>query len=73
MKSNIINRCRSTEMKVKILRLKDVIEKTGLSRSTIYLQIAQGRFPKQIQLTGARSVGWHEESITQWIESRQEA
>lgn len=59
-------------MRAKILRLKDVIERTGLSRSTIYLQIAQRRFPRQLQLTGARSVEWHEESIIQWIESRKE-
>lgn len=58
-------------MSFKILRLKDVIEMTGLSRSTIYAEIAKDRFPKQVQLTGARSVGWHESSITNWISSRQ--
>lgn len=57
-------------MTIRILRLKDVISITGLSRSTIYAEIAKGKFPKQIQLTGARSVGWHENIITQWIESR---
>lgn len=57
----------------RILRLKEVKAITGLSRSTIYLEIAKGKFPKQIQLTGARSVGWHESAIIQWIESRQQA
>jgi prophage regulatory protein len=60
-------------MSCKILRLRDVKEITGLSRSTIYLEIAKGKFPKQIQLTGARSVGWHESAIIQWVESRQQA
>jgi len=46
---------------------------TGLSRSTIYAEIAKGEFPKQVQLTGNRSVGWHESVIIQWIESRQQA
>ncbi len=46
---------------------------TGLSRSTIYALIASGNFPKQIKLTGARSVGWHEHAVIQWIESRQQA
>lgn len=46
---------------------------TGLSRSTIYAQIARGNFPKQIRLTGARSVGWHEQAVIQWIESRKQA
>lgn len=55
----------------RILRLKEVIAITGLSRSTIYAEIAKGEFPKQVQLTGNRSVGWHENAIIQWIESRQ--
>ena len=60
-------------MTAKILRLKEVIQITGLSRSTIYAEIAKGNFPRQIKLTGARSVGWHESSIAQWVESRQQA
>ena len=60
-------------MSHKILRLNEVKALTGLSRSTIYLEISKGTFPKQIKLTGNRSVGWHENSITQWIESRQQA
>jgi len=60
-------------MSCKILRLKEVKAMTGLSRSTIYAEIAKGEFPKQVQLTGNRSVGWHESVIIQWIESRQQA
>lgn len=57
---------------MKILRLKDVINITGLSHSTIYLEISKGEFPKQVKLTGARSVGWHESAITQWVKSREQ-
>ena len=57
-------------MAEKILRLSDVKNITGLSRSTIYAEMAKGNFPKQIQLTGARSVGWYASAINQWIESR---
>ena len=59
-------------MNYRIVRLKDVQQTTGLSRSTIYAQIAKGNFQKQIRLTGARSVGWHESAVIQWIESRQQ-
>ena len=59
-------------MKYRIVRLKDVQRMTGLSRSTIYAQIAKGNFPKQVRLTEARSVGWHESAVIQWIESRQQ-
>ncbi|MDP3704946.1 MAG: AlpA family transcriptional regulator [Legionellaceae bacterium] len=53
----------------KILRLPSVKERTGLSRSSIYLKISQGNFPVPI-LLGGRSVGWIEEEINNWIEQR---
>jgi prophage regulatory protein len=40
-----------------ILRLPAVKTSTGLSRSTLYLRIAQGEFPKPVSL-GGRAVGW---------------
>lgn len=59
-------------MNYRIVRLKEIQQMTGLSRSTIYAQIAKGNFPKQIQLTEGRSVGWHEQAVIEWIESRQQ-
>ncbi len=58
-------------MNKRILRLKDVKVMTGLSRSTIYAEIGKGHFPRQIKLTGARSVGWHESAVVHWIETRE--
>lgn len=52
-----------------ILRLPAVKACTGLSRSTIYLQISEGRFPKAISL-GGRAVGWLESEIQQWLEEK---
>ena len=52
-----------------IYRLKDVINTTGLTRSSIYLLMRDDKFPRNI-LLGARSVGWTQLSIEQWIESR---
>jgi len=49
-----------------ILRLPAVKTSTGLSRSTIYLRIAEGTFPKPISL-GARAVGWIEAEVQQWL------
>lgn len=51
----------------KILRLPEVKNLTGLARSTIYLKISQGSFPAPIPL-GARSVGWIQNEIINWIE-----
>ncbi len=49
-----------------ILRLPAVKERTGLSRSTIYLRMTHNEFPKPISL-GGRSVGWLEQDIDEWI------
>lgn len=59
----------SSEGNVRILRLNDVEEKTGLSRSTIYLHISKNIFPKPIRL-GLRAVGWLESDINSWISLR---
>lgn len=53
-------------MPVRILRLPDVIEITGLSRATLYSMIAKGEFPSQFQLS-ARCVGWKEEEVGKWL------
>jgi prophage regulatory protein len=58
-------------MSSKILRLPAVMELTGLSRSSIYLRVAQNTFPKQVSL-GARAVGWRESDIEAWIEGLRE-
>jgi prophage regulatory protein len=49
-----------------ILRLPTVKARTGLSRSTIYLRISEGRFPKPVSL-GGRAVGWIEEEVNDWL------
>lgn len=58
-----------TPKKERFLRLTDVIARTGLSRSSIYLSISEGKFPANINL-GARSVGWLESEIDAWMQDR---
>lgn len=55
-----------------ILRLPAVKAHTGLSRSTIYLRILQGTFPRPVSL-GARAVGWVESEIQEWLQRQIEA
>lgn len=57
-------------MSNKILRLPAVLSRTGVGRSTIYLWMKQGIFPRNIQL-GPRVAGWREEDIDEWLESKQ--
>jgi len=54
---------------MRIIRLKDVIDSTGLARSTIYKYIAEDTFPKPISL-GERCVGWVESEVHDWILAR---
>ena len=55
-----------------ILRLPAVKACTGLSRSTIYLRVSQGAFPKPVSL-GARAVGWIEAEIQEWLQQQIES
>ncbi|HWQ39358.1 MAG TPA: AlpA family transcriptional regulator [Burkholderiales bacterium] len=59
-------------MVTRILRLPTVKARTGLSRSTIYLRVSDGTFPKPVSL-GGRAVGWVEAEIQQWLEQQIEA
>ena len=58
----------------RVLRLKQVLDRVGLSRSTIYdrMNPASPRyddsFPKPMKI-GSSAVGWLESSINKWIES----
>ena len=53
-------------MATSILRLPAVKARTGLSRSTIYLRVSEGAFPKPVSL-GGRAVGWVESDIDEWL------
>ena len=55
--------------KSKFLRLPEVLERTGLSRSTIYLMISRGEFPRPVAL-GVRAVGWQEKDVAGWADSK---
>ncbi len=52
---------------VQLLRISDVSKKTTLAKSTLWLRIAQGQFPKPIKLSPAISV-WRQSDIEAWIE-----
>lgn len=58
-----------TIKKERFLRLTEVIARTGLSRSAIYLNISEGTFPQNVNLS-ARSVAWLESEIDAWMQSR---
>ncbi len=50
----------------RIIRLNTVLDRTGLSRSTLYRKIAEGTFPAQIRIS-VNGAGWRESDINQWV------
>jgi prophage regulatory protein len=49
-----------------LLKLKDVVQLTGLSRSTIYNLLAENKFPKRIQITKQR-IAFLSIDVDKWI------
>lgn len=66
---------RTSQTLDKVLRMKTMTEKTGVSRSSAYNKINPASkyfdpsFPKPIRL-GAHSIGWRESELDAWIASR---
>ena len=54
---------------IRILRLAQVIDMTGLRKTKIYELQAQGRFPMSVRIT-AHTVGWVEQEVQVWLSGR---
>ncbi|ELR66126.1 Transcriptional regulator [Photobacterium marinum] len=54
---------------MRFMRLKEVMNVTGLSRSSIYNFMAEGTFPKSVPL-GGRAVAWVEDEVQEWMEAK---
>jgi len=50
----------------KLLKIRDVCERTALSRSTVYEKIRKGEFPPPVKL-GERAVAWREADVVEWL------
>jgi prophage regulatory protein len=54
---------------IRLIRLKEVLAMTGLSRSGVYRSIEKQQFPKQVSL-GDRAVAWVESEVQAWVIDR---
>ena len=57
---------------LRLLRFPEVLERTRLSKATIYRRLQAGKFPRPIRL-GDRVVAWHADKIEQWVADRPDA
>lgn len=55
-----------TDTTDRILRIKAVLQRTGLSRSTMYRKMQNGTFPRNVQIS-TRCAGWRESAIGAWL------
>lgn len=50
-----------------LLRLHDVLRRTGVGRTTLLKLVAQGRFPASFRIEGTRIAVWDSQAIDRWI------
>lgn len=55
----------------KLIRIRSVLDLTGISKSYLYQLVSRGDFPRPVQLVkGGKSVAWIESEVHSWVESR---
>jgi len=64
---------RQIDKALRILRMRQLVQRTGLSRATVYATLMKDpTFPQKIQLT-ARTIGFFEHEVEAWLASRARA
>lgn len=58
----------TTDAPDRILRLNTVLDRTGLSRSTLYRKVRAGTFPRQVRIA-TRCTGWRESAVNDWMKN----
>ena len=53
----------------RLIRLAEVMERTGLKRNSIWRKVRAGSFPAPVKIA-ENAVAWHDAEITEWQESR---
>ena len=54
---------------MRFIKMKEVMAKTGLAKSTVYKYVADNKFPKSVPLS-ERSVAWIESEVEEWMFER---
>lgn len=67
--NEILNPMAYPEKTIRIIRIREVKEITGLGKSTIYDLIARSEFPKALRLA-PKAVGWVESEVLDWVNDR---
>ena len=65
----LVTDTRPTVRRDRLLRLPDVEAASGLRKSTVYLLMKRGEFPRCVRIT-PRCVAWPESKVLQWVQDR---
>lgn len=60
----------SSAPSMRMLRLRSVMDLTGLRRATIYLAMKRNGFPRPVSLSGGRAVGWVESEVLAYLQAQ---
>ena len=69
----------SKKSRSRLIRLPEVLSRTGYGRTSIYRKMEEGSFPKCLKLGGpikdpnkfdSRAIAWIEEEVDNWVEAR---
>ncbi|NWL80581.1 AlpA family transcriptional regulator [Pseudomonas taiwanensis] len=55
---------------MRVMRIEEVIKRTGLARSSIYKYALNRTFPQQVQLGVGGAVGWLEHEVNAWVKEQ---
>jgi prophage regulatory protein len=64
-----LNDTNQTQKEIRLIRLPEVLKKTGLSKTHIYRLMNNNEFPQTVSL-GLRAVAFVESEVNQWIEQK---
>lgn len=64
-----LNDTNQTQKEIRLIRLHEVLNKTGVSKTHLYRLMNNNEFPQSVSL-GLRSVSWVESEVNQWIEQK---
>lgn len=67
--SGILVRSNAAHQERRLLRLRSVLEITGLGRSSLYKMVKEQKFPRPVQI-GKRTVAWDSTAVAIWIQDR---
>ena len=56
---------------MRVIRIKEVCQKVGLSRPSVLRKSREGTFPMKINV-GAKAIGFIEEEVEQWLQEQAE-